>query len=80
MKDVERAILRLLADSELSLTPNNIAKNTGYSNGYIRRECNRLADLGALEKDAEGSNPFYTITEEGKTYLKGNIDSLESIR
>ncbi|WP_425494390.1 winged helix-turn-helix domain-containing protein [Natronoglomus mannanivorans] len=70
MKDVERAILRLLADSELSLTPNNIAKNTGYSNGYIRRECNRLAKEGMLEKDAEGSNPFYTITEKGATHLK----------
>lgn len=54
------------------LTPDNIAKNTGYSNGYIRRECNRLAKEGALEKDAEGSSPFYTIIETGEKYLREN--------
>jgi len=76
-KDVEKAILSLLADSELSLTPTNIAKNTGYSSGYIRKECNRMAGEGLLQKEDEGGHPFYSVTEMGQQYLAGDLDVSE---
>ena len=75
VKDVEKAILGLLKNAELELTPSNIARNTGYSGGYIRRECNRLSSLDLLEKDDTGSNPFYSITDRGRAYLSGELDA-----
>lgn len=68
--DVERAVLRLLAESDLQLTPNNIARNTGYSAGYVRKQCLQLSEGGYLERDDEGTNPFYAITEPGREYLE----------
>ena len=76
-KDVEKAILNLLTESGLSLTPSNIAKNTGYSGGYIRKECNRMAELGLLEKEDEGGHPFYSVTEKGRKYLAGKSGANE---
>lgn len=70
MKDVDKAILRLLAKSGLKLTPSNIAENTGYSGGYIRKRCSKLAEFDILEKDDAGSHPFYRITEQGRAYLE----------
>jgi len=73
-KDVEKAILSLLAETGLSLTPTNIAKNTGYSSGYVRKESNRMAGEGLLQKEDEGGHPFYSITEKGQQYLDDDID------
>jgi predicted transcriptional regulator len=73
VKDVEKAILDILETSELELTPANIAKNAGYSRGYVRQECTRLESLGLLEKDDTGSHPFYSITDEGRAYLAGDL-------
>lgn len=69
--DVQRAVLRLLAENELQLTPNNIARNTGYSAGYVRKQCVSLAEEGYLDRDDDGTNPFYEITRAGRTYLDG---------
>jgi DNA-binding transcriptional regulator PaaX len=77
VRDVEREILRILSKSELSLTPSNIAKNTGYSGGYIRKECNRMAKQGLLQKDDAGTNPFYSISDRGRAYLEGELDQDE---
>ena len=76
-KDVEKAILSLLTESGLSLTPTNIAKNTGYSSGYMRKECNRMSSEGLLEKEDEGGHPFYSVTEKGRQYLSGDLDASE---
>lgn len=76
-KDVEKAILSLLAESGLSLTPTNIAKNTGYSSGYVRKECNRMAEENLLDKEDEGGHPFYSVTEKGQQYLAGDVEAGE---
>lgn len=76
-KDVEKAILGILAESGLSLTPTNIAKNTGYSSGYVRKECNRMARESFLDKEDEGGHPFYSITDKGQKYLAGELDANE---
>lgn len=68
--DVQRAVLRLLAENRLQLTPNNIARNTGYSAGYVRKQCVELSEAGYLARD-DGTNPFYGITPEGRAYLDG---------
>ena len=77
VRDVEKAVLQLLVDSDLELTPSNIARNTGYSGGYVRKECNRLAEVGLLEKENAGSNPFYSITGRGRAYLGGELTDQE---
>ncbi len=69
--DVQRAVLRLLAESGLQLTPNNIARNTGYSAGYVRKQCVELSEAGYLARDDDGTNPFYQITPKERTYLDG---------
>lgn len=72
--NVEIRILELLEDSGLSLTPANIAYNLGYSTGYIRKQCNQLSDSGYLSKDAEGTKPYYEITDRGREYLREKKD------
>jgi len=74
VKDVEKAVLRLLDETELELTPSNIGRNTGYSGGYVRQECNRMAKQGLLKKDDAGTNPFYSISDRGQAYLDGELD------
>jgi DNA-binding transcriptional regulator PaaX len=77
VKDVEKAVLRILEDSELELTPANIAKNAGYSRGYIRQECTRMESLGLLKKNDTGSHPFYSISDKGRAYLAGELEEEE---
>lgn len=72
LKDSEKAILRLLKESGLELTPSNIAKNTGYSAGYIRQECKRLEAEGLLQTENEAGHPFYAITDKGGKRLEGS--------
>ena len=72
---MEKAILGLLAETGLSLTPSNIAKNSGYSSGYVRKECNRLASEKLLKKEDDGGHPFYSVTEKGRKYLAGDLDA-----
>lgn len=70
MKDVEKAILRFLNVHDIWMTPNNIAKNTGYSRGYIQQECRSLLDNGHIESDDQPGDPFYRITDAGREYLE----------
>jgi DNA-binding IclR family transcriptional regulator len=76
--DAEQAILTLLQESELSLTPSNIAYNTAYSGGYVRKLCNSMAKAGYLEKDDTRGNPFYSITENGLAYLESEFKGYEN--
>mgnify|MGYP002125793776 FL=1 len=70
MKDVEKAILRFLKEHDIWMTPNNIAKNTGYSRGYIQQECRGLLNDGYIQSDDQPGDPFYRITEDGREYLE----------
>jgi predicted transcriptional regulator len=70
MKHVEKAILRFLSEHKIWITPNNIAKNTGYSRGYIKQECRNLLDDGYIESANQPSDPSYRITDVGREYLQ----------
>jgi DNA-binding IclR family transcriptional regulator len=69
--DAQLAVLGLLAESDLQLTPNNIARNTDYSAGYVRKQCIELVTSGHLARDDDGTNPFYEITSTGRAHLGG---------
>ena len=70
MKDVEKSILQFLREHDIWLTPNNIAKNTGYSRGYVQQECRSLLGDGYIESADQPGDPFYRITDGGREYLE----------
>ena len=72
MKQAEKAVLRLLYESELWLSASNIARNVGYSKGYVRSICKDMVKEDYVEIDESGGNPFYRITNEGSEYLESN--------
>jgi DNA-binding IclR family transcriptional regulator len=72
MKQAEKAVLRVLDESELWLSASNIARNVGYSKGYVRSLCKDMVKEDYLEIDDSGGNPFYRITNEGSDHLESN--------
>ena len=70
MKDAEKAVLRLLNDTDVWLSASNIARNVGYSKGYVRSICKEFVQDDYLEIDETGGNPFYQITDAGREYLE----------
>ena len=76
MKAADQAIIQLLGPPKrLELTPSNIARNTGLSRGYTSSRLSELTDNGLVEVDGEdGSHPFYSLSEQGELFLKGEID------
>ncbi|RLM32789.1 winged helix-turn-helix transcriptional regulator [Haloarcula sp. Atlit-120R] len=70
MKDAEKAVLKLLEDADIWLSASNIARNVGYSKGYVRSICKKFVQDGYLEIDETGGNPFYRITDAGREYLE----------
>lgn len=77
MRDVELAILRLLDDVDIWLTPNNIAKNTGYVSGYVGPVCKEMVDDELLEADPDAGDPFYRITDGGREELEEYLEAHE---
>jgi predicted transcriptional regulator len=53
-------------------TPKSIADALSRNNDYIGRRCRKLAESGLLSRPSTG---FYTITEEGESYLSGDLDA-----
>ncbi|EMA31456.1 MULTISPECIES: hypothetical protein [Haloarcula] len=70
MKHVEKAILQFLSEHGIWITPNNIAKNTGYGRSYVKQEYRDLLDDGYIESANQPGDPFYRITDAGREYLK----------
>lgn len=75
MKAADQAILQLLGPPRrLELTPGNIARNTGLSRGYTSTRLRSLVDNDLVEVDeAEGSHPFYRISDQGERFLEGDL-------
>lgn len=77
VRPAARKTLEILADSDLWLTPNNIARNAGYKAGTIRNEIPGLLDEDLIESDKQPGDPFYRITDDGRAYLAGELDASE---
>lgn len=76
MVPADHAILTLLGNSDLKegLQPTNIARNIGYSADHTRDRCRVLTDHNLVTRDAEGTHPFYAITDKGRQYLAGGLE------
>lgn len=66
LTDGEKAVLRILGESGLELSPSDIAHNTGYSQDYVRKVCKSLLEEGYVEMAGRSGNPFYKCTELGR--------------
>lgn len=71
---VDDEILELLADSELTLSPQVIAYNIERDRSGVNKRCSELSKRGLLKKPRRG---LYEITDEGRAYLAGDLDASE---
>lgn len=62
----------------MELTPNNIARNTGYSQSYTSDRLQILVEHDFLKVDRNG-DPFYTLTERGLGAIEGRFTVEELI-
>lgn len=68
-------ILEYLSEEETA-TPGEMVKSgfVRYSNGYISQRCQKMAERGLVKNLGRG---VYAITERGKEYLRGELDTSE---
>lgn len=74
MTQADDRLLETLEDSGLILSPRVLAVNTDYSRHYVSERLAVLIEGGLVEKEKEG---IYRITEKGKQYLVGDLDTDE---
>jgi predicted transcriptional regulator len=69
----DERILEYLLDTETS-TPKKMADSgdVRFSRQYIGDRCQKLADFGLVQHLGNG---VYRITEDGQSYLEGNLDA-----
>ena len=65
-------ILEFFEDTDIVATPHVVSANIDYSRQYVNRRIRKLAENGLLEKSGDG---LYRITERGRNYLAGDLDS-----
>lgn len=70
MTQGDERVLEFLYEKEIVASPSVIAANIDYTNEYISRRCQRLAEEGFLQR-VDASN--YRITELGERFLTGEL-------
>lgn len=55
-------------------TPKSMSDDLGRNNNYLTTRCKQLTDYGLVEQPSRG---FYTISDEGREYLAGELDASE---
>lgn len=80
MKPADWAIIRLLYESGLELSPSNISQNTGYTRSWVRNRTKEMVERGVLAVDENG-HPFYSLTELGEQIATEGIkgDEVEDL-
>lgn len=73
MKPADDSILEYVSDAG-EVPPAVIARNVDIHSKYAGRRCRKLAEFGLLNRMDDG---YYSITEEGKAYLEGEVDADE---
>ena len=74
MNQTDDRILELLDESGLELTPTVLAHNLDYSRSWVSRRLSKLVDAELVAVD-DGS--YYLITEKGREYLAGDLETDE---
>ncbi|TKX86132.1 ArsR family transcriptional regulator [Halorubrum sp. SS5] len=75
MTKSDPAILELLHESDIDLPPAVISHNVdGVSHPTVKRRLPILNEHGLVEKTSE-KRGYYRITERGRAYLAGDLDS-----
>jgi DNA-binding IclR family transcriptional regulator len=75
MVPADDAILRLLGPPKpLELRSGSIARNTGLSRRHVSSRCSSLVDRGLLEKDDDGTHPYYSVTDLGRQYVEQQLE------
>lgn len=64
----DSAILELLGDTKIALTPKIIGHAIDRDNVHVQKRCNILMEAALVTKEAKG---LYSITELGMEYLEG---------
>jgi len=72
MTQADERVLEFLHEKEIIASPSVIGANIDYTGEYISRRCRKLADAELVQR-ADATN--YRITEKGKQYLNGEIDT-----
>ncbi len=72
MTQADDRILETLEDTGILLSPRILAVNNDYTRQHISRRLSRLVAAGLVEKVDEG---LYQITDRGRAYLAGELDS-----
>ncbi|RAW46902.1 MarR family transcriptional regulator [Halorubrum sp. 48-1-W] len=72
MNQTDDRVLELLAESDLILTPAVIAKNLEYTRNWVSRRIGKLEAADLVEPVDAG---YYRITDRGRAYLAGELDS-----
>jgi DNA-binding IclR family transcriptional regulator len=75
MKAADQSILQILGGPQkLELTTGVIARNTGLNSSYTSERLSVLVEKGLVIKDeAEGSYPYYRISDLGEKVLAGEV-------
>lgn len=77
MTKSDPAILELFEESGLTMPPAVVSYNVdGVSHVTVKRRLRELENHGLLEK-AEDKRGYYRITDRGRAYLSGDIESHE---
>jgi len=74
MNQTDNRILDLLDESDLILSPNVMAINLDYTRNWVSRRVSKLLDAGLVE---QVNGAHYRITDKGRDYLSGEIDTKE---
>lgn len=72
MVAADDAILQLLSQTSIDLTPSVIAHNLGYNRDYIATRCRKLTDEDLLNRSSEGG-PYYSLTSFGMQYVANEL-------
>jgi DNA-binding IclR family transcriptional regulator len=72
MTQADDRLLETLDESDLTLSPRVLAVNTDYSRHYVSERLSVLLEANLIEKEDEG---LYRITDRGKGYLAGRLDT-----
>ncbi|WP_323172980.1 MarR family transcriptional regulator [Natrialba sp. PRR66] len=72
MTQADDRILETLSDSGLILSPRVLAVNTDYSRHYLSTQLGKLRDAELVDRVDEG---LYRITDHGRAYLAGELDT-----
>lgn len=74
MRPTDDLILDTLASSELVLTPAVIAYNLDLDRSHVNKRLSEFVEHNLVDRVDRG---YYSVTEKGLTYLRGELDVKE---